>query len=207
MDAVLKDVWEYTEKSEGHKFIETNDYFVFHHIAHMAYHLLAGGCGIRPFVDLWILKRHDFFNEATVEEFCKKTKIYDFYKAINALIKVWFEGAEHVEITEKLEKYILTGGAYGYFPNNAAAYTVRNGGKLKYLFSIAFPPGRNMKAIYPAVGRHPVLLPAYYIYRLFEKTLGKNNQSAKKKYNIIKEQDSKFINEVASLIKELKLDK
>ncbi|MBR4910713.1 MAG: nucleotidyltransferase family protein [Clostridia bacterium] len=206
IDFVLKKVWENAAPAGENVYFETNDFFAFHHIAHMSYHFLAGGCGIRPFLDIWIMRRNDFFDESKVAELCKTAKIYDFYSTVMHLTKVWFDGAEHTELTRKLEKYTLTGGAYGYFPNNAAAYTVRNGGKVKYLLTLAFPPYRNMKALYPVLNRFPPLLPFCYVYRVFQKTLGGNSKNAHKKYDIIKEQDSAFIKEVASLIKELKLD-
>lgn len=207
LDAVLSKVWDNVEKADGYRYLQTNDYFVFHHIAHMAYHFLAGGCGIRPFVDLWVLRRAKFFNEDKVIEFCKSAKIYDFYMVVSRLTSVWFEGKKHDDITLKLEKYTLTGGAYGYYPNNAAALTVRNGGKVRYILSMAFPSYGNMRALYPKLNKAPVLLPFYYCYRIFEKTVGKNSKKAKKRYSIVKHQDSEFIKEVASLIRALKLDK
>ncbi|MBR4761903.1 MAG: nucleotidyltransferase family protein [Clostridia bacterium] len=207
IDSVLKDVWDYTVKAEGYQYFENNDYFMFHHIAHMSYHFLAGGCGIRPFVDFWLLSKKNFFDESAVLELCKKAKIYDFYINVKHLTEVWFEGAEHSETSKRLENYILTGGAYGCFPNNAAAYTVRNGGKLKFLLSLAFPPYRNMKVIYPILNRVPVLLPLVYAYRIFQKTVSRNSGLAKQRYEVIRSQDKEFIKEVASLIKALKLDK
>ena len=33
----------------------TDEMFYFYHIAHMAKHFEEGGCGIRPFIDLWTL--------------------------------------------------------------------------------------------------------------------------------------------------------
>ena len=54
---VLQSVWENVtlhEKSE-YWYEMTDAYFYFYHIAHMAKHFENGGCGIRPFIDLWIL--------------------------------------------------------------------------------------------------------------------------------------------------------
>ena len=36
----------------------TNEFFLFHCVAHMAYHfVLGGGCGIRPMIDLYVMKQ------------------------------------------------------------------------------------------------------------------------------------------------------
>lgn len=207
IDAVLKKVWENTVNAGDYKYLQTNEYFMFHHIAHMTYHFLAGGCGIRPFLDLWILRQKLSYDEEKVIEFCKIAKIYDFYKAVLMLTDVWFEGKEHTDLTKQMEKYLLAGGAYGYFPNNAAAYTVMHGGKVRYVLSIAFPKYVNMKALYPTLNHFPYLLPYFYVYRVFQKTVGRNSASAKSKFGIIKGQGDDFIKEVSTLVKALKLDK
>lgn len=206
LDGILGDVWNYTVKSEGCKYTQTNEYFMFHHIAHMAYHFLAGGCGIRPFIDYWILKDKWSFDEKELIKLCKKAKVEAFYSAVKQLTDVWFEGKSHTDITKRIEKYILVGGAYGVFPNNAAAYTVTKGGKKKYILSLAFPKYANMKVLYPKLNRAPFLLPFFYIYRIYEKTLGRNSTSAKSTYRAIARQSSDEVNEVASLLKTLKLD-
>ncbi len=206
IDAVLKYVWNYAAKKTDYEYEEDHDFFVFHHIAHMSYHFLAGGCGIRPFLDLWILNKQGFFDEDNVKKLCADAKISEFYSGVKQLVDVWFEGASHSDITRRMERYITTGGAYGYFPNNAAAETIRRGGKIHQVLSIAFPPYTNMRAIYPFLNRVPVALPLFYVYRVFQKTVGKNSEKAKQKYRIIKQQDSKFIKEVATLMKMLDLD-
>ena len=206
IDSVLKNVWNYAYEKGGYEYKEERDFFVFHHIAHMSYHFLAGGCGIRPFLDLWILRRANFYDYDAVKKFCADAKIGFFCDAVMQLVDIWFEGKPHTDITLKMEKYILTGGAYGYFPNNAAVDTIRNGGKIRYMLALAFPPYCNMRVMYPVLNRVPVLLPFCYIYRLFEKTVGRDRAGAKKKYEVIKGQNDAFVKEVATLIKALKLD-
>lgn len=207
LDGLLSNVWDYTVKSEDYKYIETNEYFMFHHIAHMAYHFLAGGCGIRPIIDYWILKDKLPFDEKELIKLCKKAGIDEFYSAVKQLTDVWFEGKKHTDITKRIEKYILVGGAYGIFPNNAAAYTVTKGGRTKYILSLVFPKYVNMKVLYPTLNKAPFLLPFFYFYRLFQKTVGRNSSGAKDKFRIIKGQGDDFVGEVAYLLKSLKLNK
>lgn len=206
LDHVLKDVWDYTVKSEEYKYMETNEYFMFHHIAHMAHHFLTGGCGIRPFIDYWILRNTWTFDENELLKLCKKAGINEFYSAVKLLTGVWFDRENHTDITKRIEKYILIGGAYGHFPNNAAAYTVAKGGKAKYLLSLAFPQYADMRVLYPILNKVPLLLPFFYFYRLFQKIVGRNSPNAKTKFRIIKGQGDDFVGEVSYLIKSLKLD-
>lgn len=207
IDGMLSKVWDYAEKKGEFKYLQTNDYFVFHHIAHMSYHFLAGGCGIRTFLDLWIMNNRGFYSDEAVSKLCEMSGILEFYNSVKQVMGVWFDRKEHTEMTLRIQKYILTGGTYGYFPNNAAAYTVMRGGKVRYLFSLAFPKFVNMKVIYPQLNRAPFLLPFFYVYRVFQKTLGRNSESAKRNFKTIKGQGDDFIKEVASLIKSLQLDK
>ncbi|MBO4693922.1 MAG: nucleotidyltransferase family protein [Clostridia bacterium] len=206
IDSVLKKVWEYVSVADGCEYQEQKDYFVFHHIAHMSYHFLAGGCGIRPFLDLWILRRAGFCDFNAVKSFCENAKIGAFFDAVMQLTSVWFDNAKESDITNRMERYIIIGGAYGYFPNNAATDTIRSGGKIQHILSFAFPPYSNMRVLYPILNRASFLLPFCYVYRLFQKTVGKGSVKAKEKYKIIKKQDSEFIKEVSTLMKMLKLD-
>lgn len=207
IDLLLKKVWDYVAHKENCMYLQTPDYFAFHHIAHMAHHFICGGCGIRPFLDLWMLKRNNAYNPDAVRKMCESSKIDVFYDAAMQTIDVWFENAGHTELTRRIEKYIITGGAYGYYPNGAAASTARSGGKVRYLLALAFPSYSSMRVLYPVLNTAPVLLPFCYLVRLFQKTFGKKNSVSKQKYKVIKGQNADLIKEVGALIKDLELDK
>ena len=59
INAILDMVWVCSSpfKESPYCFQMSNDMFVFYHIAHMAKHFIAGGCGIRSFIDLYLLKK------------------------------------------------------------------------------------------------------------------------------------------------------
>ena len=50
IDGLLTTVWEHSVRDCAETFCyhQTNAFFVFHHIAHMAYHFIHGGCSIKP---------------------------------------------------------------------------------------------------------------------------------------------------------------
>ena len=60
LDRALERVWDYASPiADGrmeHRL--TNEYLVFHVLAHMAAHFINGGCGVKPFVDLYLLKKY-----------------------------------------------------------------------------------------------------------------------------------------------------
>lgn len=206
IDNLLKEVWKYAIKDTDYRYYQTNDYFVFHHIAHMVHHFLTGGCGIRPLIDFWILKRSDFFDETKVREYCKKARILDFYDAICETVDGCFFGKEITDIAERVLKYLSVGGAYGSFSNNAATYTILNDGKIKFIIRMAFPSYENMKMPYPILNKMPVLLPFCYIHRIFKKIFGKRSKVIEK-VKIVEKMDQEFLGEVERLIHDLKIIK
>ena len=205
IDALLKDIWKYTVKDGDYNYKEDNDYFAFHHIAHMLYHFFEGGCGIRPFVDLWIMRRNEFYSEDKLLEFCEKTGMTEFYSAAEQLISVWFQNGNHTELTEMFERFILKGGAYGNFKNSSVVKSAKNGGKLGYIMLLVFPKFASMQVSYPILRKVPVLLPLCYIYRFFEKIFGKKRNKAKYRYEMVRNHNDDKIKEAERLIKELKL--
>ena len=54
---VLQSVWNNVTLHEqsAYQYDMSDAFFYFYHIAHMAKHFENGGCGVRPFIDLWIL--------------------------------------------------------------------------------------------------------------------------------------------------------
>ena len=56
-EKLIDRVWEYACPKEGKAYycVLSDEFFYLYHIYHMAKHFESGGCGIRPFLDLWIL--------------------------------------------------------------------------------------------------------------------------------------------------------
>ena len=55
---VLSQVWAHSSPvpgSDGSEYEQSPEFFLFHLIAHMAYHFVHGGCGIPHFLDLFLL--------------------------------------------------------------------------------------------------------------------------------------------------------
>lgn len=167
LDRELEKVWEYAKVAEGKRFEYRmdNTFFVFHILAHMVYHFLRGGCGVRPLLDLWILKNQMNYDEAALEELCKSTKIDKFYENVNALISVWFENGTHTEETRYMEKVILTGGVYGSFDSRVILDQANAGSRKKHVIRRIFMPYCKLKTKYPILEKHKWLMPLFQIIR------------------------------------------
>ena len=61
IDRQLSRVWEYVVPAEGSRYKLTPEYQIFHIVAHMSYHMVHGGLGIRPFLDLWLLRKKNTY--------------------------------------------------------------------------------------------------------------------------------------------------
>ncbi len=165
---ILKNVWDIAVKTEGHRCEMPDEMFYFYHIAHMAKHLEQGGCGIRPFIDLWILDNMVGVDCTKRESLLKQGDLLLFAKTARNLCRVWFENEKHSEITSNLEQYILRGGVYGVFENRVAIQQQKQGGRLKYALSKIFIPYDVIKLHYPVLQKHRWLTPAMEVRRWFK---------------------------------------
>lgn len=206
LDKLLSQVWDYAEQSDGFKFQETGEFFVAHHIAHMAFHFMNGGCGIRPFMDLWLLKHSDFYSEDLLRAMLDGNRLTAFYKAVCHLSEVWFGNEKHTDLSLKMQDYIIRGGVYGSSVNSTPVGIARNdGNKLKYLLKIAFLPYRNMCVFYPSLVKHKILLPFCYVHRVFIKLFGKDRKKVKGHINMVVSNSDESVANAKELLNELEL--
>lgn len=141
------------------------DFFVFM-AAHLAKHYFIGGSGVRSLLDIWLYmrKKPELDKEYIFGEL-KKIRLDEFINIMFEITSVLFDGAEMKPGLENVIEYIFSSGTYGTVSNKAAE-TVKEEGKLKYLFRRFFP-GRDFMAInYPIVKKCILLLPLMWLVRL-----------------------------------------
>lgn len=165
----LIDVWS----GDGISLLSDSEYqmskelFLLYHIYHMAKHFIHGGCGIKPFIDLWIIKNKVGFDEEKAQKMLQESGLLAFFERSTDLVNVWFEGKEHSEITQEMEDYILQGGVYGTLEQHIAMSQNKKGGKFRHLLSKIFLSYEQMKVYYPSVKKCPILFPFYQVRRWF----------------------------------------
>jgi hypothetical protein len=165
--AVLTSVWERSEMADGALYRMSDEMYYCYHIAHMVKHVELGGCGVRPFLDLWILENRMHFDSDKRDALLAEGGLLDFAKVARRLAAVWFDGAEHDHITAQLETYIFEGGVFGVTKNRVSLQQAKQGGKAGYILSRIFLDYDVLKFYYPVLQKHKGLYPLYLVRWLF----------------------------------------
>ena len=168
-DALLDAVWERTYRAENKNFtyFMNDEIFYYYHIIHMAKHFQAGGCGVKPFLDLCILNERVPHDKSKREELLKNSRFSAFENGMLRLLGVWFSGDAEDEFTKSLESFIFVGGAYGTVENGVNVGVAQKKGRLKYVLSRIFLPYKSMRINYPILEKHKILLPLYHVRRWY----------------------------------------
>ncbi len=180
ISSAFSHVWEDACVKEGTRFHYgmDNDTFVAYHVAHMAEHFVHGGCGVRPFLDLWIATNKMGYNSDRVRELLAIANLVPFYEAVLTLYNVWLENGMHTELTREMEDYILSSGIYGTTENRVAIAQANKGGKLRYVLGRIFLPYSRLILYYPNLKKHPILYPFYQVKRWFRIVFTKDRKNA-----------------------------
>ena len=197
IDKLLSEVWNYAVRQQGtNQFVLTPEYQIFHIVAHMTYHFVHGGIGVRPYLDLWLLRKKTKYDESIVREMCDSCGILKFYEECCNLSGVWLEKKEHTSITKALEQYSFDGGVFGNRKNAAISELSKNQG-YKYFIRRAFVKRQSLEIEYPNLKKHPSLLPFYQVKRWFNAVFYKRNK-VKNELHILRHTDDE---EIASIKK------
>lgn len=168
-DTLLASVWDFAVLSDGtaYRYNMSPELFLVYHLAHMGRHLLHGGCGLRPFIDLWLINQKIKFDPCILQELLTKSNLLKLYALSTELSRVWLEGASHTEKTRVFANYILNGGVYGTEANAAVVKAASGVGKVRTLIGVMFLPKANLQVLYPKLKEYPILLPYYQVKRWF----------------------------------------
>lgn len=167
--AVLSRVWEDATPADGFRYWHrmSDRFFYFYHIAHMAKHFETGGCGIRPFIDLWLLDNVVKGDPAARDDLLQTGGLLQFATAVRKLGRVWFSGEAADALSQRLEYFLLHGGAFGSVANRVALHKKEDSSQLRYLLSRVFVPYEKLKAYYPILEKHRWLMPVMQVRRWF----------------------------------------
>ncbi len=167
VDSILSRVWDYSQHDIGSKYIMNDVFLLFYHFAHMAKHFNNGGCGVRPFMDLWIMENKMGIDRHSANDLLERAGLDKFSDAAFALADVWFERKLHTSLTIDIQDYIMNAGVYGTFENQIIVTQSKKGNKFKHLISKIFLPYSEMKIYFPSLAKCPLLFPFYQVRRWF----------------------------------------
>ncbi len=202
---ILAGVWENAATADNTcRWVMSDEMFYFYHIAHMTKHFENGGCGVRPFIDLWILNHKLTFDRAKRESLLRDGGLLKFAEGCKSLSEVWFGEAEPDELTDRLEQYVLGGGMYGNIENMVAVQKNQDGGRIRYIFKRLFMPYEKLKNVYPILQRHKWLTPVMGVRRWYDMiATGRMNRTVRELQSLKSDGGDSGI---ARLLRELELN-
>ncbi len=178
LDVVLKDAWNYAVPEKNSRYAFSKEFFLFHIFAHISYHFLAGGCGIRPLMDIWIMEHKMGIAYPQAKELLEKADIYVFAAEISDLVDVCFSDKPKEDFSDILLSYIFDGGVYGSSQNKIAVKKEETKSTFRYSMQRLFMPYRSMIYLFPILKKLPFLLPFCWIIRFFKMLFGGKMQTS-----------------------------
>lgn len=164
---VLAAVWDTAIPHSGWTYwLEMPDeLFYFYHIAHMAKHVENGGCGIRPFLDIWVMTHRVPHDRDERGRLLADGGLSVFAGQAERLAEIWFGNGARDDTACRLENYIVNGGVYGNLVNQMSVQQIRHGGKLRYACAQIWLPYEALTRAYPSLEGKPQMLPLYELRR------------------------------------------
>ena len=172
LDAVLKDAWRYAVPEEGSRYGFREEFFVFHMYAHMAYHFMHGGCGVRSLLDIWVMEHRMGAAYSCAEKLLKDAGIWRFAVEMSKVANRCF--TDH-DASDPVMAYIWRGGVYGTRKNMLTVQKKQEGSVQGYLWKRILPSFRFMMVGYPILKKYPFLLPLCWVHRWFRAAFGGRN--------------------------------
>ena len=203
-DKTLSKVWECSSKCENYMYHMSNEFYYLYHIIHMAKHFIHGGCGIKPFIDMWLIENKFDFDYKKFIGMLDKCGMKTFYEKVRYVMTVWLENAPGTELSNKIAEYVFEGGVYGTIERMTAVERARTG-RFGFMMSRLFLPMEQLKISYKILNKYPFLAPYYHIKRIVKViTDGRVGRSVNelKISNDISDEELEF---VSGLVRELEL--
>lgn len=174
LDLVLKDAWEYALETDKNKYEFKKEFFAFHIFAHMAYHFISGGCGIRSLMDIWVMERKMGVTYSCAENLLKKAGIYQFATQMSKLAQQCFSDNQTDDFSDMVLEYIFDGGMYGNMKNHIAVKKSKDENTFTYVIKRLFLPYKSMVILFPILNKVPILLPFCWVIRWVRALFSKN---------------------------------
>ena len=205
IDALLSDCWNFASEQHEYEYEFTNEFFVFHQIAHASHHFLNGGCGVRPFLDLFLLQRKMPFDSTVLDAMLEISGIKKFFDSASALADVWFGEGEHSDVTWRMEQFVISGGVYGTMKNLMAVGQQKEKGRLGYILNHIWLPYEFLCISNPRLVGRKYLQLFYEIKRWFRIFNPEARKRKKYELDAIKNLSAEHKSDVKKMLSELEL--
>ncbi len=201
-----KNVWEKLEKTSefGYSFSD-NDFYI-NFILHLYKHFSVSGTGVRSAVDVFILNKELNLNREYINAELEKFNLVEFEKQFVNLAKAWLDSEPSTPLLDELGDYVLNSGIYGNIENRTSSDMSEKHSKFGYFMLRVFPPYRDMLKSYPSLKKCPILLPFYWIARIFRSIFFRRDK-IKSSVKAIKNSNDEKIYKQRYLFEQLKINK
>ncbi len=198
------DVWATAHHNEGsYRYEMSPEWFYLHHLAHMAKHFVLGGCGIRTFVDLWLMKENMPYDEERLNEMLRQCELLLFAENMLALVSDWMHGNDLTDMQKQILTFVLNGGTYGVLDNRVAVSHSRKQNFLLYVFTRVFPNYKAMVYLYPILRKHRILMPFCQVHRWFHLLNRDKLKKAETELKNVQALDNDKLDDVSDLLAKL----
>jgi len=163
---IPEDVWTKAVSEDGTYRNDMSDEMLYCHIvAHLTKHLIASGCGLKPFFDMYVIEKNCKLDFDEIEKMLDEAGLLKAYKVLRQAVKAWLEDGENNELTDVIYKRVIMSGSYGNSDTGDKMRHRNKGGKIRYVLSLFFLDRTEMERRYPILKEHPKRLPLYHIKR------------------------------------------
>ena len=204
-NGILYGVWLNIIGSQSYQKEMTDEMFYFYHIAHMAKHFEIGGCGVRPFLDAYLLQRDARYRTESCYQLLQRGGLLTFAKAVEETAETWFGAIETTELSRDLQDYILYAGMYADTENRIAVQQIKKGGRFQYWRERIFLPYDQLKLQYPNLKNYKILLPFYQVKRWCRLLFGRDAKNVSRELKANANVQGGKKERIAKLLKDLEL--
>ena len=201
---VINTLFDRVVKKGEYQLLLDNETLYFYHLEHMAKHFSNGGCGVRFFLDAYVINKAISFDGEKLQKLLSETGLTAFANAVEKVANHWFNDGESDKLIKDIEDFVLGSGIFGTMQNRVAIGR-KNKSKIGYLFSRVFLPYKYLKYQFPVLQKHPILAPFCQVRRWFRLLSKSSRQKSLNELKEIQNGDFERQNKVNDLIKELKL--
>ena len=203
----LGDPWKNCRLKDGsdYEYEMSNEFFYAYAMAHAAKHFYIGGCGIRPFMDMVVMRSKMPCDEEKLMKLYEQTGLSAFATYAERLCDYWFFEAQADETLLSMEEYLLAGGAFGTLEGYVASIQGDKGGAY-YFWRKVFLPYQSMKKQFPVLDKCPILLPFCHVVRWFAIVFSSRRKKAAAQMKASQSLGSEKTKQIVELQKKLKLE-
>ena len=157
IDPLLDRVWEFSSETSGkYQYNMSPEYLVAYIVAHMSNHMIHGGVGIRPYLDLWLLNNHTNYNDEVLNVLLSEAGLKKYYEKSLEMVDSWMSGLPQSSVVMNLERFCLRGGVFGDSISSAAANQRRSRG-IRYFKNRIIQNKKVLQEEYPLLKKRPYL--------------------------------------------------